>query len=110
MIFTSDEQLARLSVGDVVVLQRPVAGDASPSVASDGFAVDDLAVVAVDDVAGLVPGSAWRCAGQRSMARHGASALDTEVVVRLLVPDGADVDATALLNGAMMRLALALAG
>lgn len=110
MIFTSDEQLAHLAEGDVVVLQRPVAGDASPSVASDGFTLDDLAVADVACGSALRPGDAWRCAGVRRMARHGASALDTEVVVRLVVPRDADVDATALLNAAMMRLALALAG
>ncbi len=108
MIFTTDAQLVGATDGTVVTLALPVVGDANPTLASDGFATDDLAGLA-DEGTGAAVGSSWRVAGRRSMARHGASALDTEITVTLFVPTGSDVDVVALLNQAMMRLALSLA-
>ena len=108
MIFTTDAQLVGATDGTVVTLALPVVADENPSLASDGFATDDLAVLA-DEGTGAAVGSSWRVAGRRSMARHGASALDTEITVTLFVPTGSDVDVVALLNQAMMRLALSLA-
>ena len=88
MIFTTDAQLVGATDGTVVTLALPVVAD---------------------EGTGAAVGSSWRVAGRRSMARHGASALDTEITVTLFVPTGSDVDVVALLNQAMMRLALSLA-
>lgn len=84
-----------------------------PAAASAGFSHDELLVLDVDDDAldqpRLRAGRRITVAGRRSMARHGASALDTEVGVTLLMDPDDDRDPQALLNQAMMRLALAMA-
>lgn len=76
--------------------------------ASRNFALDHLAVVLSDDE--LVPaGVRLHVAGSRSMARHGASALDTAVTAHLLTFDGQDIDAVAELSRAMLMVSLGLA-
>ncbi|MGO4958445.1 hypothetical protein ACTQ49_14460 [Luteococcus sp. Sow4_B9] len=99
---------AHTLTADSVVLHSPVPVTADPRLASADFTLDELLAFATD-ADELPTGSSWQVAGQRSMARHGSSALDTEVMVRLLLPKGSDEDPEALLSQAMMRIALALA-
>lgn len=95
---------------DRTTLTGPVPVTEDPRLASADFTVDELLAFVVDEPTDeLTAGSSWQVAGQRSMARHGSSALDTELVVRLLLPEGSGQDADPLLSQAMMRLALALA-
>lgn len=92
----------------VVTLASPVPVTEDPRLASADFTVDDLLAFPVDGQ-GIPAGSSWRVAGSRSMARHGSSALDTQITVRLMLPVGSDADPEPLLSQAMMRVALALA-
>lgn len=99
---------ARTLTADVVTLGAPLPVTDDPRLASADFTVDNLLAFPVDG--DEVPaGGSWRVAGQRSMARHGSSALDTELTVRLMLPVGSDEDPESLLSQAMMRVALALA-
>ena len=105
---------ARTLSGDRVRLATDLPVTEDPRRASGDFQADQLlAFTATEDqlAAGSLPaGTSWQLAASRSMARHGSSALDTEITVRLLLPSGAtDLDAEALTSRAMMRLALALA-
>lgn len=77
--------------------------------ASRNFALDHLAVVLTDDV--VVPaGARLRVAGSRSMARHGASALDTDITAYLMLGDGQDdVEIEPTLSRAMLMVNLGLA-
>lgn len=76
--------------------------------ASRNFALDHLAAVVVDE--DLVPaGVRLTRVGERSMARHGASALDTDITVHLLAYEGQDLDAQQVLSSAMLMVSLGLA-
>ncbi|MEL4359012.1 MULTISPECIES: hypothetical protein [unclassified Luteococcus] len=99
---------ARTLPAERIALAGPLPVTADPRLASADFTVDELLAFPTD-ASELPAGSSWLLAGQRSMARHGSSALDTEITVRLLLPVGSDEDPEALLSQAMMRLALALA-
>ena len=107
ILFTSDARLVGLHEGDRIVLEVPPAGDEDPAVASDDFSSDVLAALAGEDP---TPSGPWRVAALRSIARHGASALDSEVRVTVLVPGDFDGDEQQAANQVMMRLMLALAG
>ncbi|MEL4503377.1 hypothetical protein AAEX63_00385 [Luteococcus sp. H138] len=99
---------ARTPISDEFTLGAPLPVAPDPRLASADFTVDELLAFPTD-LNQLPSGSSWRVAGQRSMARHGSSALDTEITLRLVLPVDSDEDPETLLSQAMMRLALALA-
>ncbi|WP_420176556.1 hypothetical protein [Luteococcus sp. OSA5] len=100
---------ARTLEGERITLTTPLPVTDDPRLASADFTVDELlAFTAQGDE--LPAGSSWQVVGHRAMARHGSSALDTEITVRLLAPAGeVPDDPQGVLSQAMMRLALALA-
>lgn len=99
---------ARTLTTEVATLASPVPVTEDPRLASGDFTVDDLLAFPVNGQE-IPAGSSWRLAGSRSMERHGSSALDTQITVRLMLPVGSDEDPEPLLSQAMMRVALALA-
>ncbi|GAA1394352.1 hypothetical protein [Luteococcus peritonei] len=105
---------ARTLSADSVRLTEDLPVTEDPRRASGDFQADQLLAFAVTDeqlaAGSLAAGTSWQVAVTRSMARHGSSALDTEITVRLLLPAQAGaIDAEAPASRAMMRLALALA-